>query len=82
MAEMIDRVARAIGEVYDGLADPELTPNNWARAALAARAAVDAMREPTDQMITAGWNNTNRPIEDHEDLYDIAYRAMIDEALK
>lgn len=53
MSEMLDRVARAIGESYDGYADPVETPNNWARAVGAARAAIEAMRPELEQLSVA-----------------------------
>lgn len=73
MTEMIERVAKAIEDTYDMYADP--TP------AQRARAAIEAMREPTTEMIAAGSNfawfegRTN-------DLDDAAttWRAMIDAA--
>jgi hypothetical protein len=40
--EKREKVARAIGEVYDGSADPVEFPNNWARAIEAADAAIAA----------------------------------------
>jgi hypothetical protein len=76
---MIDRVARAIGEAYDGLADPELTPDNWARAVEAARSAIEAMREPTEAMKDAYYKFDERfssyPAQD-------CWETMLDEALK
>ena len=50
MSKMIDRVTKAIAEVYEGYADPVETPSNWARAKSAAEAAIAAMREPTGAM--------------------------------
>lgn len=41
--ELVEKVARIIGAIYDGYADPIETPNNWARAETAARAAIQAM---------------------------------------
>lgn len=54
MSEMIEHVARAIGESLYGLCDPRETPNTWAQAVSAARAAIEAMREPTEAMCQAG----------------------------
>lgn len=51
MSEMVERVARIIGDHYDGHADPVETPNNWTSAMQAARAAVEAMREPTEAQL-------------------------------
>ena len=65
---MIERVARAI---YDEAADKpyatDLEP--------IARAAIEAMREPTREMLAAGMN------EEGVDLLS-EWRAMIDAALK
>lgn len=54
MSEMVERVAKAVGEVLYGAADPVDTPNNWARSMDAARAAITAMREPTEEMRQRG----------------------------
>jgi hypothetical protein len=66
MSEMIERVAKAIWEAnhgYDG-------------GLAQARAAIAAMREPTEEMITAG---------EHAYLptcnFEAVYHAMIDAAL-
>lgn len=36
-------MVKAVGESYDGYCDPEVTPNNWARAAAAVSAALAAL---------------------------------------
>lgn len=46
----------------------------------AARAAIEAMREPSDQMAEAGFQHTGDPCWP-ENVKE-AWRAMIDEALK
>lgn len=83
MSEMIERVARVIGASYDGEADPVLTPNNWARAVEAARAAIDAMREPSKEMLLAAetpitYNSRYQGISPSP---HVAWRRMIDSAL-
>jgi len=66
MSEMVDRVAMALRGQKIG------TKVLWTYEDL-ARAAIEAMREPTDAMVMA---------TDHAgDIYD-AWRDMIDEALK
>lgn len=76
MSEMIERVAKAIR-----LRD---TTDEFAMA----RAAVEAMREPTKAMIIAGCENNptcwNENTDDGfaADVANDVYRAMIDEALK
>jgi hypothetical protein len=53
MAEMIERVSRAIRDAEDNMA------NDWLDV---ARAAIEAMREPTDEMLSAA--GTRRPVDD------------------
>lgn len=48
--QLRDEVARAIGETYDGFADPDATPNNWARATEAADAAIAIVLERCAQV--------------------------------
>lgn len=49
MNEMVERVCRALNEQR---ADP--TANHWAQWEKFARAAIAAMREPTEAMVKAG----------------------------
>lgn len=74
MTEMIDRVAKAIFEamdVTDGL--------DSSAAERYARAAIEAMREPTDAQITA----FSRACDTNgQCLVKYGYNAMIDAALK
>lgn len=74
---MIERVARALW-VADGQPDQYETYADELR--VKARAAIAAMREPTEGMIEcAGY------VSDYSDLENIfahSWRAMIDEALK
>jgi hypothetical protein len=73
MSEMVDRVAAAIreSEAYWWNRDDE--PDDGLAETL-ARAAIEAMREPTLAVLEAG------PSEPYMDI-DV-WRAMIDEALK
>lgn len=77
-SEMIERVARALEPKCAGFG-PGDTPRLVALEF--ARAAIEAMREPTPQMEDAGMdaNPRGRTISD-ADLLAI-YRAMIDNAL-
>ena len=49
----IERAARALGEVYDGFADPVETPQNWARAVDGVRAVIAAICQPSEVMRNA-----------------------------
>lgn len=51
MSEMIERVARAIGR--GAFADQEQEDDEWPNWVPEARAAIEAMREPTDKMLEA-----------------------------
>lgn len=82
MGEMIERVARAIGDSYDGDVNPVDTPNSWARALSAARAAIEAMREPTPQMRAAVREAGGFDAYTATDNTDAIIAALIDEALR
>lgn len=82
MSEMIERVARAI---YDG----EIRPGGGGHILLAypvmeekylvkARAAIEAMREPSETMIIAGQGEAY----DHMTSAKAVFVGMIDAALK
>lgn len=79
MSEMIERVARAIvGEMEDqqlGSESPWHDPEFRDNAFRCARAAIAALREPTEAMRVAGV----RLIDTDEDLIE-AWRAMVDVA--
>ena len=51
MSEMVERVARAICESEKMNPDDKL--GGWIHWVNAARAAIEAMREPTDEMLSA-----------------------------
>lgn len=78
MSEMVERVARAIAERDRNPADDDewdqLKP--WVQDAFRedARAAIAAMREPTDAMISEAMAE--------RDCYYSIYTAMIDAALE
>jgi hypothetical protein len=52
---------------------------DWENYLVQARAAIDAMREPTEAMIEAGMDKTSWPICNGE--VEHRWQAMIDEAL-
>lgn len=70
MSEMIERVAKAIAETVrnDGMVTYD-----------SARAAIEAMRDPTDEMASAFAASCD---EHGMVMWKSGYRAMIDEALK
>ncbi len=77
MSEMIERVAKAI---YDRtLEDDQLADYGlpMADAITCAKAAIEAMREPTQDMLNAG----KAIMTDYDDSLE-CWQAMIDEALK
>jgi hypothetical protein len=79
MSEMVDRIARAIAEAGNG---GVWTDEQWYKEyqrdihRIRARAAIKAMREPTDEMVHAGLLAGCR-VNSIE-----GWRAMVDEALK
>ena len=77
MSEMIERVAKAIHKVTH---DDKWPTCNFCKDA--ARAAIEAMRQPTEAMIGAGRDATinNDPLA-YPDVED-TWPAMIDAALK
>lgn len=53
--DMVERVARAIGrEVYEYDVNPAETPRVWKNCLRMARAAIEAMRAPTQHMLVLG----------------------------
>ncbi len=100
MSEMVERVAKAIHKVNDGRSSKNLRVP-WEQCIQVyqellrneARAAIEAMREPTKQMIDKGLTAISDNMETTRDSYSsydyavegTAYHgwaAMIDEALK
>ena len=71
MTEMIERVARAIAQCLN-------EPGQCSYSDI-ARAAIEAMREPTEAMIKEGAYGSG---EDSAGVACGAWKAMIDEALK
>jgi hypothetical protein len=66
--DMIERVARAI---YNAECWDTAVPGFYQRA---ARTAIEAMREPTEEMSHAGWRTAS-------DISTVVWQAMIDAAL-
>jgi hypothetical protein len=77
MSEMVDRVAEALKTAYraGGRHSPNPQLDDDIDAYI-ARAAIAAMREPTQAMVDAPGNPYNR----HE--FENNWKAMIDEALR
>lgn len=87
MSGMIERVARAIALAS---LDPEtreaVDPDRWEVADSyhdLARAAIEAMREPTENMLDFGacYEDQDHDIFDEGDISRDVWRAMIDAAL-
>ncbi len=72
MSEMVERVARRLA--YENGETPDL----WTKHEGAARAAIAAMREPTEAMLDKG----SLEIADEASDALTVFQAMIDEALK
>lgn len=81
MSEMVERVAKAIGEEVYGWVDPVETPNTWRSSVSLARTAIAAMRVPDPAMVEGGYAASARC--DCMRLHDFveAWHAMIDAAL-
>ena len=87
MSEMIERVARALEADYIRTSGVRLDMNpSWAPFRQSARAAIEAMREPTDKMLTAGGSvdagHAWSPKKELVASPGSVWTAMIDEALK
>ena len=85
MSEMIERVARAIAGAMEqnGGAPYDLYIRNKHSKMILydqARAAIEAMREPTEAMVESA-DRATLPHVGPDDCLD-AHKAMIDEALK
>lgn len=74
MSEMIERVAKAI---FDVVNDGDVVGVEMLRAEMAARAAIEAMREPDEEMTFLG----NELADDYDKPAQDIYRAMINAAL-
>lgn len=89
MSEMVERVARAI-YYGPGVAEwhPELPDHIKERARRDARAAIQAMRTPTEEMLEIGNTEdqlsfSSEPGEGRADnVIEDVWKAMIDAALK
>jgi len=95
MSEMVERVARAmlkseLGKqaIWRHLSEEGREGYRWSKPywRSQARAAIEEMREPTQQMRLAGIAEWSRPdpTSEHEStlVFNAIWRAMIDEALK
>lgn len=84
---MIERVARAIcaakGDDPDEPCEDWMTEfSGWRGYQESARAAIEAMRDPTEAMIEAGAMVDNWCQSEGQAAQPDVYRKMIDEALK
>lgn len=76
MSEMVERVAKAIASKQPPLSDRVLSMHAEQALFEMARAAIEAMRVPTEAMIEEAWADARA-----EDAAAV-WKAMIDEALK
>lgn len=93
MSEMIERVARASFKCWRDRMDElnlhmdkgrrfeDMNENELEFAYMNARAMIEAMREPTDEMIQAGYINEGSSGVDKDYIKEV-YELMIDAALK
>ncbi len=82
MSEMVERVARRLA-IEDGADDWDLIgPVTRGIFERNARAAIEAMREPTDDMMHAVGCGGERKEWLSGQAWRASYQAMIDEALK
>lgn len=74
--EMLERVAKSIGDALYGYCDKKDTPNTWSLAMGAAIEAIKAMREPTEKMIKVGayYSTAQSGVYDCDDVW----KSMID----
>jgi len=83
---MIEKVARAMYEAQVGASVPEdlwavtLAHPAFAGTLATARAAIQAMREPTQEMVTAGEDYTDSYYSEEDDFLK-GWQAAIDAAL-
>ena len=78
MNEMVERVAEAIGCPSAGMDCGFLEPRACANCRLRARAAIEAMREPTDGQRNAYYELSHQT----EVMMDAHWERAIDAALK
>lgn len=79
MSEMVEKVARAI-DPFAWKNQPKM-PRRCEASLSSARAAIEAMREPTDEMEAAAYAHDDSGAQ-LSCAYDEIYTAMIDAALK
>lgn len=90
MSEMVERVARAIcrqANIDDGYDDGLVFKNSmdagmWKNHIDQARAAIEAMREPTREMGWAGLHTTDALDQERTGVVSDVWQAMIAAALK
>lgn len=76
---MLEKVAEAISISFreEGYIENESDPDEWKEFLRAAKAAISAMREPTEEMLEAGFQSTS-----YDGAIEVAYPKMINAALK
>jgi len=85
MSEMIERVAKAIRAQIDAGPSYQITVDEYMK--ILARAAIEAMREPTEAMRQSGFDHMDydeygsNADENNKRIAESVYRAMIDAAL-
>ncbi len=90
MSRIVERMAKAmwanrikVGITIGGMTLPAWEEENeflHAEVMEEARAAIQALRDPTEDMIYAGWQDGNNGLGKGEEIKSI-WQAMIDEAL-
>jgi hypothetical protein len=80
MSDMVERVARAIAAAGTIVDWDEMSVACQEQFTKEARAAIEAMREPTEAMVDAAWASWE-DVEGSKGFVG-AWQAMIDEALK
>ncbi len=77
-SSFIEAVSEISGEAFEKTGVSLPGPQTWERY---ARAAIAAMREPTEGMVDAAYDYDNSGAQLSES-YDVIYTVMIDAALK
>lgn len=82
MDSMIEKVAKAMAEPYMWVArtPAALKREPWREFIPAARAAIEAMREPTEAMVQAG-ESQMEPTDDRHHIVSNVWQSMIDATL-
>ena len=87
MSEMIEHVAKALMAASNDQLDSHVRPHSWDKSderlwfMYQARAAIEALREPSDAMVDAAWQHTGHPCwqEDVKRAWQAAITAALGE---